>query len=216
LWGEDSVGNLDYGNVTWTSELVLGGGPGGGGPETIVEVFIYENRTYCGDLICQNTETGFPTGNDYNIQENYWNCQQDCSGAVGENLDELVFSLTSYCFDNDPSTVCFWVDQLFSTIPGTNITDGINQTTIQDGQICFDGTCERISGKTLFTNCLDGDSSSPCFFDANLGLLVLFGTGAGLLVISFIKVKSPVGKERVNPYSYVVLRARKGGRMGRR
>ena len=51
---------------------------------------------------------------------------------------------------------------------------------------------------------------------ANLGLLVLFGTGAGLLVISFIKVKSPVGKERVNPYSYVVLRARKGGRMGRR
>ena len=55
---------------------------------------------------------------------------------------------------------------------------------------------------------------SPCFFNANLGFLVLFGTGIGLFSISFIKVKVP-GK-KVNPYSYVVLKAKKLGRRRRR
>ena len=211
MWGEDYSGNLNHTNITWTS-VYSEQSSGGGGTETVVEVVRYENRTHCGDLICQNTETGFPTGNDFNIQENYWNCQQDCSGAVGENLDELVFSLTSYCFDKDPSTVCAFT-QLFSTIPGTNITDGADQTIVQLGQVCVDGTCEQISVKTLFTNCMNGEG--PCFFNTKLGFFILFGIGGGLLAISFIKIKSPESTKKVNPYSYVVLRARKGGRKKR-
>ena len=101
---------------------------------------------------------------------------------------------------------------LFSSVPG--VREGANITTFENGQVCFNEVCERFSGKTVFTNCLGGEG--PCFFDANLGVLVLFGTGAGLFAVSFLRIKSPGEVKEVNPYKYVVLRAKKFGRRGRR
>ena len=69
--------------------------------------------------------------------------------------------------------------------------------------------CEKLSMKTLVTNCLDGDKDSPCFFNANLGFLVLFGTGASLFAISFIRIKTPGKNKKVNPYYYIVMQTKK-------
>ena len=181
-------------------------------------VYIYENKTYCGDLICQNSETGFPTGNDFGIQENYWNCQQDCPGAIGENLDEIVYSFTVYCFDDDPSTVCFFTQQLFAALPGLlSPEELVNATIYEDGQVCYKGVCERLSGKTLFSNCVDVDLMTPCFWKSNAAFLVLFLGGTTAFALTFVKLKAP-GKttKKINPYQYVVVSTKKWGKRRRR
>ena len=202
LWGEDEAGNLNYANLTFITTSTGGGGGGGGGGIPVAEVT--EERTFCGDGTCQ-------IPNDYGINEDYWNCGSDCPGF---DFDALMFAFTKYCWDSDNSTICFWSQMLFATVPG--VEEGSNVTTMKDGQVCFQGVCERFSGKTIFTNCLDGDPLSPCFFNANLGFLVLFGTGIGLFSLTFIKVKSPGAKGRINPYQYVYIKTKKFGRRRRR
>lgn len=160
----DNAGNSNYLNSSFTISTGIGGG-GGGGEEIIVEVPVYSNKTFCGDLICQ-------TPNDFGVIENYWNCNQDCPGAIGENLDELVYSISKYCFDGDPSTVCFFTQQLFSTIPGPEdelIT------------ICGDDLCE---GKESVFSCpTDCGTFKEKIMD-NLLIILL-----GILGIVFILVK---------------------------
>ena len=202
LWGEDKAGNLDNKYLTFTTRATPPSGGGGAAPS--VEGEEEEEKSFCGDGLCQ------PEGNDYGINEDYWNCASDCPGF---DFDALMFSFTKYCWDRDNSTVCFWSQMLFATVPG--VEEGANVTTIEDGKVCFMGVCERISGKTIFTNCLDGDPN-PCFFDANLGFLVLFGTGIGLFAVSFIKLKSPGEVKKINPYKYVYIRAKKFGKKRRR
>ena len=198
MWGEDYAGNLDYENLTFTTYFGGSGSSGGGGASVTFEEEEEPEveKTFCGDGTCQEI-------NDYGIRENFWNCNQDCPGF---NLDETVWSFSKYCFDGDNSTICFF-QTLFTTVPGVEVE--ANMTVYKDGQICVGEVCERISGKTLFTNCLDGDLLSPCFFNANLGFLVLFSFGALMLGLSFIKVKVPSTKQRVNPYQYVAISTKK-------
>lgn len=99
IYGNDTSGHFNYTNQTFT--VVAGGGPGGGGGETLVEVEVPSNRTYCGDGICQNEQYGFPNGNDDGVMESFFNCAQDCEGF---NVDRAFF----YCVDNDPETVCIF------------------------------------------------------------------------------------------------------------
>ena len=208
IWGEDYAGNLNYTNLTFTTHYGGGSGGGGGGGGVVIPVDEEEavNRTFCGDGICQLE------GNDYGIIENYWNCNQDCPGAIGENLDELVAGLTFYCWDGDNSTICFF-QTLFATVPGVEV--GGNMTVYEDGQVCFKGVCERLSAKTLVENCLSGEG--PCFFNANVGILILFSTATGLFALTFLKVRAP-GKttSRINPYQYIYIRTKRLGRRRRR
>ncbi len=93
IYANDSAGNLNYTNKTFTTEVSTGPGGGGGTKETIVEV--PSNATFCGDGICQKN------GNDLNVSEDFYSCAQDCPGF---NVDSTFF----YCFDDDPNTLCIW------------------------------------------------------------------------------------------------------------
>ncbi len=200
MWGEDYTGNLNHSNLTFiTHHGGAGGGGGGGGtPITIEEEINITEKTFCGDGICQ------AEGNDLGIKEDWFNCNQDCEPF---DFDAFIWSFSKYCFDNDTSTVCAFT-QLFAVTPG--MEREANITTFEDGKVCYLGVCEKLSMKTLVENCVDGDQLSPCFFNANIGFLVVFLGGATALVISFIKVRAPGKSQRkVNPYSYIVLRTKK-------
>ncbi|KKN35396.1 hypothetical protein LCGC14_0784230, partial [marine sediment metagenome] len=195
FWGEDFAGNLDDANLTFIAKSSSAGGGGGGEPiaeeEEQIEI---PPKSFCGDNLCQLE------GNEYGIKENWYNCQQDCKPF---DFDALIWSFTKYCFDRDPSTVCFFTQQLFATVPGIGEEVAENITVYEDGQICFEGICERLSGKTLITNCF---KEGPCFWKSNVAFMVLFLGGAGLLGFSFVKIRAPGKKVKVNPYQYVAIR----------
>ena len=157
-------------------------------------------KTFCGDGTCQET-------NDYGISENFWTCNQDCPGF---NFDEFIWSFSTYCLDGDPSTTCVFT-QLFAAAP----SEGMNVTVA----VCGDGVCEpsenvfgctddcgKFSGKTLISQCLDNNPTTPCFWSSNLSYILLFFGGAGLLIVSFAKIKIPGERKKVSPYGYVVKR----------
>lgn len=95
IYANDSAGNLNYTNKTFTTtqSIPSSGGGGGGIEEIIVEV--PSNATFCGDGICQRE------GNDLGVLEDFYTCAQDCPGF---NVDSAFF----YCFDDDPTTLCIW------------------------------------------------------------------------------------------------------------
>ena len=177
-------------------------------------IYIPENKTYCGDLICQRE------GNDYNIKENFWNCAQDCPGAIGENFDELIYSFFNYCWDKDPSTVCFWTQQLFSTTPGV----GINRTISCGDNICggpenfinCKEDCGGFNVNAVLTNCSDDDPTTPCFWNTNLAIYVLFGGFGGLLALSMIKIKVSGERKKVSGFGYIKLKYKKTRRKWRK
>ena len=208
LWGEDSAGNLDYANLTFTTRETPSASAGGGGTSMEEEEPEVE-KTFCGDGICQSE------GNDYGIKENFWNCNIDC---LGFNFDEFIWSFTKYCFDGDPSTVCAFT-QLFATAP----MEGFNVTVA----VCGDGVCEpsenvfgcpddcgKFSEKTLFFQCLDNDPATPCFWSSNLSYILIFFGGTGILLVSVAKIKFPGEKKKMSPYGYVVKKW--GKKKGRR
>ena len=204
IWGEDYAGNLNNSYLTFT--ILYSGDPGGGGggvaePEVIL---IYENRTYCGDGVCQEL-------NDIGLAENYFTCNQDCPGAVGENLDELIYGLSLYCWDKDPNTACLFETFImgFTTVELT--PEELAEATIyKDGEVCIGEVCERLSGKTLFSNCVDDDLTTPCFWKTNAAILSLFLSGSVLFGLTFVKVKTPGKVGKVNPYRYIGMRLKKG------
>ena len=208
IWGEDYTGNLNDANLTFTT--VYGADPGGGGgaagaaePEVIL---IYENNTYCGDGICQEL-------NDIGLAENYFTCNQDCPGAVGENLDILIAGLTSYCWDKDPNTACLF-ETFIRGFKGVTPEELANATIYLDGEVCYKGICERISGKTLATNCFK--EGLPCFWKSNTAFLVLFLGLAIAVAITFMRVQAPGKVGKVNPYRYIGMRLKKGRSRRRR
>ncbi len=200
FWGEDKSGNLGDANLTFITRE-SGPGAGGGGGDVSVEE--EEEKTFCGDGVCQLE------GNDYGIKEDFWNCPSDCEGF---DFDVLIYSITKYCWDADSSTVCFWTQMLFTAVPF-----GENITVIEP--VCGDGVCELnenffnceedcggFNMDTLVTNCFDGDDTTPCFFNTNLAFVGLFGLGAMMLSLSFVRVRAPGKTKKVNPYKYVVLK----------
>ena len=198
FWGEDYAGNLDDANLTFITYF-SGGGPGGGNGEPIVEEEEEEvPRSFCGDGICQ-------TPNDYDVMEDFWNCPIDCPGF---DFDALIYSFTKYCFDGDPSTICFFTDQLFATVPGMGEEIVKDKTVYKDGQVCIGEICERLSGKTLFSNCVDADPTTPCFWKSNFAFFVLFLGGSTAFALTFVRVRVSGRREKVNPYRYLQLKVK--------
>ena len=201
IWGEDYAGNLGDDNVTLITKS--SGSPGGGGGVAIEdEGEEEEERSFCGDGICQLE------GNDYGVLENFYNCPSDCPGF---DLDELINSFTIYCWDRDPSTICFF-QTLFATVPGIEEEALENITIYKDGEVCIGEVCERLSGKTIFSNCVDDDLMTPCFWQTNAAILSLFLSGSVLFGLTFIKVKTPGKVGKVNPYKYVFYQVKKRGK----
>jgi len=203
MWGEDYSGNLGDANLTFT---LIGEGAGGSGGVGVIpeepepEVI----RTFCGDGVCQ------PEGNDYGIKEDWYNCQIDCQPF---DFDALVLSFTKYCWDKDPSTICFW---------------GIGNIRVEEEMVvCGDGICQpsehpwnceedcgRFNMDILYTGCVDDDEFTPCFFSTNLAFMALFAMGAITLAISFLRLRVPWKKEKVSPYKYIAIKLK--GRRKRR
>ncbi len=149
--------------------------------------------------------------------EDFWNCPSDCEGF---DFDALIYSFTKYCWDNDASTICFWTQMIFSAVP-----IGENVTIIE--AVCGDSLCEANENfmnckedcggfniDTLVSNCFDGDDSTPCFWKTNLAFVGLFGLGAMMLGLSFVRIRAPGKTKKVSPYKYVVLKYK--GRKKRR
>ena len=193
IWGEDKAENLGDANLTFTTRAIGPTTSGGGSTFVVSE----DKKTFCGDLICQEP-------NGYGVIEDFWNCPQDCKGF---DLDALVFSFTKYCLDKDPLTICFFTQTLFSTVPGVGEESlQENMTFYREGQVCFGEICGRLSGKTLFTNCFKG---GPCFWQSNTAFLSLFGFGALVFGISFVKIRAPGITKKVSPYQYISIKYRK-------
>ena len=170
-------------------------------------IYIPENKTYCGDLICQKD------GNDFDVKENYWNCIQDCPGAIGENFDELIYSLTKYCFDKDPSTICFFTQQLFSVTLGIgeNLTISCGDNLCEAGEnfINCEQDCGGFNLDTMLKGCFDDDKFTPCFFNTNLAIYVLFGGFGLFLALSMIKIKAPGERRKVSTIQYIKIKLKK-------
>ena len=200
FWGEDYTGNLDDANLTFEA-YYSGAGPGGGNGEPIEEEEEEEEieKSFCGDGICQ------AEGNDYGIKEDWYNCQIDCQPF---DFDALIYSFTKYCFDDDVSTVCFWSQMLFATVPGMGEEIVKDKTVYKDGQVCIGEICERLSGKTLFSNCVDADPTTPCFWKSNAAFFILFLGGSTAFALTFVRVRVLGRREKVNPYKYLQLKVK--------
>ena len=191
--------SADFGCASTTPGF--GGGAGGGPPTPPEVITIISNKTFCGDLICQSN------GNDFGIYEDFYSCPVDCPGV---NIDILVAgfwqSFVTNCFDSNPSTIC--LNPLLNWLPfGKNNVEvpGEGETTYDSGQVCKGTVCEKISGKTLIGNCLDGDGK-PCFWATNAAIYLLFLLLLILIALSFTRIKAPGRKEKTNVYGYVIIR----------
>ena len=182
LWGEDLAGNLNQSILTFTTQAT-GTPPGGGGgtPEPDDD----EDKSFCGDNICQKE------GNDFGLVENYWNCQVDCVG--GGALDDLFSALFSNCFDDDPNTLCFWIQ-------------GFGIEEIESSEVVM---VEKINIETLLTNCLDDDKFSPCFWNTSMAVYLLFGGFGLFLALSTIKIKAPGERRKVSTIQYIKIKLKK-------
>lgn len=199
LKGNDSFGNLR--SVSSSFIVDTGGGPGptgGGGGGAAPEP---EVASFCGDAVCQ-------TPNSFGINENFFTCPTDCPGA---DLDQLFDSFFGNCFDNLPESICFWSQG--SGVGNQTAVCGDNVCQAPENSFSCTGDCGAINGQTLFTNCVDDDEFTPCFYNQNLFYYILFGGLAGALALSTIKIKSPSGKKQ--PIQKV-LRARFKRRRKRR
>jgi len=179
---------IDTDNPACGSPGRLGGG--GGGYEEPPE-----ERSFCGDGICQ------PEGNDRGLEENFWNCPQDCQGF---DFDALIYALTKYCFDKNESTPCFWT-QGFGTETPSICGDNICSKD-ENFWVCEED-CGGLNFETLAINCLDDDESTTCFWDTNLAFYVLFVGFAGFLALSFTRVK--VAGKKVSIPSYIKIKTKK-------
>jgi hypothetical protein len=186
----DLAGNFNSSKIYVTTYQTSSGGGGGSTIITITEN-VTINRTLCGDGICQFE------GNDFGVKEDYWNCQADCPGAIGENLDNLVYFITKYCFDKDPETLCFWT-QGFSV----SVQDRIKAEEEKNKTICGDSICQanenpfsceedcgKFSTDMFFNNCKGKDNSAPCFWKMNLAIYIGLGMVGIFVVIWLIKNK---------------------------
>jgi hypothetical protein len=212
LWAEDYTGNIGGTSTTWTSidNSVAGGSGGGGTVFILVNRTILENRTFCGDLICQYE------GNDFGIKEDFWTCQQDCPGAVGKNIDTFFYYLINYCFDKDPDTLCFWTQGLSSVA----IQERIKDEEESNLSVCGDGICSsvdesifncqkdcgKISIKTLVGDCFDKDKATACFWSGKVGMNIFFFVGGAFILSYFIKIEDKKTKKKVNTYKYIALK----------
>ena len=163
-------------------------GPGGGEAKGLANI-TEERGTFCGDGICQAL-------NDYGFQEDFYSCQMDCQPF---DFDALVFSFTKNCWDGDPSTICVW---------GFGNIKIEGETIFENGEVCINGVCQRLSGKTIITNCFKDDKDSPCFWDTDESKFFLFILLLIIVILSFVRVKAPGKKKKVSPYKYVFLRSK--------
>ena len=69
--------------------------------------------------------------------------------------------------------------------------------------------CGKFSVDTLLDNCIDGDITTPCFWNQSIAWLMLFGGGAMILALSTVKFKVNGEKGEISPYSYVKLKYKK-------
>lgn len=212
LWGEDKLGYLNNSEFTFTTIPTVPTNGGGGTTEVIVEVIVPDNRTFCGDGICQFD------GNDLGIREDWFNCNQDCEPF---DFDAFIHSFTIHCFDGDPSTTCFF-SILFGTVP-------IGDPALEEFAVCGNQICEitespwscpedcgRINIDTLVTGCFDDDEFTPCFWSTNTAYLILFSFGGLIFALSFAKIRLPGIRKKTTPYSYVRLNIKKRKKRWRR
>lgn len=204
LWVYDKANNsaselsLFYVNTAHSScvgssgGVVVVGGGGGGSSTTVIE----SNKTFCGDNICQKE------GNTFGLKENFYNCPSDCKG--GFNLDELIYSLTKYCFDKDDSTTCFW----YSSTKEDNFNCGDGLCLSSENSFNCEQDCGNINFQTLFSNCIDGNNSTPCFWDSSLAAWTILILLAIIIIILLTKVKTKENK-KIPLYSYVGYKLKK-------
>ncbi len=140
--------------------------------------------TFCGDNTCQSE------GNDYGVQENFYTCPQDCQGT---NLDDIFSAFTIACFDNDPSSICFWTQGVGAT--GTFSTVGI-------GPVPF-------NVETSFINCFDTDNENVCFWETDIAIYILFFVIVIAIVLSLLKVNNPSGSGKVSIPRYVKVKIKR-------
>ena len=149
-------------------------------------------NSFCGDGFCAPL-------NYYGLKEDFYSCQMDCKPF---DLDALVFSFTKNCWDKDPSTTC-----VFGI--GNVKIEQKDKTIFRDGEVCLNEVCERLSGKTMITNCF-GNKNLPCFWDTDTAIISLFIIGVILIVVSFVRIKSKdVPGKRISPYTFIFLAIKK-------
>jgi hypothetical protein len=160
-----------------------------------VTQFVNVTKTHCGDLICQHP-------NDMGVDENYWNCQQDCPGQINENLDTLVAGISVYCWDKNTDgtpkteTVCLW-STMFSTVQDINAT--------------AQSLTPAINLDTLILNCFSKDKNNTdkqCYWDSSTSIIVIFL--ALIIVFVFLTIKVPSGEgKKVGLPKYFVTKLKK-------
>jgi len=178
--------------------------PGGGGGGTPIEEE-EEERTFCGDNICQRD------GNDYGLNENFWNCPSDCRESF--DFDELFYGLWKYCFDAEElNTPCFWTESFGSEESIELCGNGICERSENPFNCVED--CGRFDFGYAFSNCFDNNDETPCFLVSNLFWYLFFGLTAMFLILSFVQLETEKGKKTIG--KYVVLKTKKRYKKWRR
>ncbi len=219
IYANDSAGNENSTNASFTISAGSGSSSGGGGgaPTTTQNVTL---PNFCGNGICKQNFTYQGMW----VEKNRYNCEADCAPF---DFDEFFYSISIYCFPKffnlPPEKIdkCFWLNMFKGNF--TSSTFSIAEENVSN--VCGDNKCTSFemvtcnkdcdggfNTNTLYNNCIN--NSGVCFYQTSMffwSVLIILGL---VLFLSFVPVKYE--NRKVRSYPYIQLNYKKRRRKNRR